>query len=68
MKQIEIPQILDVETAGESISQLDRRKLVKAERNTPTIAEVDFTPVPDVILSKSAHVLYRAYEGRWRPD
>jgi len=50
MKQVKTAQILDVKTAGEIIQQFDRCKLVKAECNMPAVAEVNFAPVPDVIL------------------
>ena len=50
MKQVETSQILDVETAGKTVSQFDRSKEVKAEYHPSAVAEVDFTAVPDVVL------------------
>ena len=65
MKQVKTAQIFDVETAGEIIQQFDCCKLVKAKCNMSTVAEVDFAPVPDVILFQSADFLNRVYKGRW---
>ena len=65
MKQVEAAQIFDVETAREIIQQFDRCKLVKAKCNMSTVAEVDFTAVPDVILFQSADFLDRVDKGRW---
>ncbi len=56
MKQVETSQVFDVETAGEMVSQFGRCKQVKAECHTSAVAEVDFTPVPDVILFQFADV------------
>ena len=65
VKEVEAAQILDVETAGEIVSQFDRRKLVKAKCNMPAVAEVDLASVPDVILFQSADFLDRVYKGCW---
>ena len=65
MKQVEATQIFDVETVGEIIPQFDRCKLVKSKCNMSAVAEVDFAPVPDVILVQSADFLDRVYKGRW---
>ena len=65
VKQVETSQIFDFETAGEMVSQFDRSKQVEAEGHTSAVAEVDFTPVPDVILLQSADFLDRLYKGRW---
>jgi hypothetical protein len=65
MEQVETSQIFDVETACEMVSQFDRSKQVKAECHMSAVAEVDFTPVPDVILFQSADFLDRFYKGRW---
>ncbi len=65
VKEVEAAQIFDVETAGEIVSQFDRRKLVKAKCNMSAVAEVDLASVPDVILFQSADFLDRAYKGRW---
>ena len=65
MKEVETSQIFHVEAPGEMVSQFSRSKQVKAERHTSTVAEIDFAPVPDVILFQSADVLDRFYKGRW---
>src|SRR5258708_33297504 len=65
VKQVETSQIFDVETSGKMVSQFNRSKQVKAECQMSAVAEVDFTPVPDVILFQSADVLDRFYKGRW---
>ena len=61
MKQVKTAQFFDVETAGEIIQQLDRCKLVKAKCNMSAVAEVDFAPVPDVVLFQTADILDRVY-------
>jgi hypothetical protein len=65
MEQVETPQIFNVETAGEMVSQFGRSKQVEAECHMSAVTEVDFTPVPDVILFQSADFLDRFYKGRW---
>ena len=72
VKEVEAAHIFNVETAGEMVPQFGRCKLVKAECNVSAVAEVDFAPVPDVILFQSADLLDRIYKSRWcaanRPD
>src|SRR5258708_12689870 len=65
MKQVKTSQILDVETTREMISQFDRGKQVKAERQASLVAEVDFAAVADVILFQSSDILERIDNG-WR--
>ena len=65
MKEVETSQIFDVETAGEMVSQFSRSKQVKAECHASAVAEVDFAPVPDVILFQSADFLDGVHKGRW---
>ena len=65
MKEVQAAHIFNVETAGEMVPQFDRCKLVKAECNMSTVAEVDFAPVSDVILFQSADFLHRVHKGRW---
>jgi hypothetical protein len=65
MEQVETSQIFDVETAGEMVSQFDRRKQVKAECDMSAVTEVDFTAVPDVVLFQSADFLHGFDKGRW---
>ncbi|MEA3102703.1 MAG: hypothetical protein QOF74_6943 [Caballeronia mineralivorans] len=63
MKQVQTAHIFNVEAVGEMVPQFERCKLVKAERNMSAVAEVDFAPVPDVILLQSADFLDRVRIG-----
>ena len=63
MKQVKTSQILNVETAGEMVSQFDRGEEVKAECQASTVAKVDFAAVPDVILFQSSDILDRIDKG-----
>src|ERR1700730_8886542 len=65
MEQVETSQIFDVETACEMVSQLGRCKQMKAECHMSAVTEVDFTPVPDVILFQSADSLARCHKSLW---
>ena len=59
MKEVEAAHIFNVETVGEMVPQFGRCKLVKAECNMSAVSEVDFAPVPDVILFQSVDFLDR---------
>jgi hypothetical protein len=57
MKQVETSQIFDVKISLENASQFDRRKKVKAESETPAVAEFNIASVPDVIVFQMAGLL-----------
>jgi hypothetical protein len=63
VKQVKTSQILNVETAGEMVSQFERGKEVKAECQVSTLAKVDFAAVPDVVLLKPPDILDRVDES-----
>ena len=65
MKEVQAAHIFNVEAAGKMVPQFDRCKLVKVECSMSAVAEVDFAPVPDVILFQSADFLDRVHKGRW---
>jgi hypothetical protein len=64
MEQVKTSQILNVETAGEMVSQFDRSKQMKTKRQASTVAEVDLAAIPAVILLKSSDILDQFNKGR----